>query len=115
MSNVLADLEQLRETQEERRKQYRLKICRPVHIRILDPTENQIEEDTTTLDISGYGFCFATSRNHYQLGMSLFLRFGSSPLRSPSFAGKECVGDVVRVHNFSTRWWTVAVRFRPKP
>jgi PilZ domain len=114
MSNVLADLEQLRETQEERRKQYRLKICRPVHIRILD-TEKQIQEDTTTLDISGYGFCFATSRNHYQLGMPLFLRFGSSPFRSPSFAGKECVGDVVRVRKFSTRWWTVAVRFRPTP
>jgi PilZ domain len=114
MSNVLAALEQLCKTQEERRKQYRLKICRPVHIRMLDPAEKLIQEDTATLDITGHGLCFATTRDHYHLGMSLFLRFGSSPFRSPSFGGKECVGDVVRVHKFSTRWWTVAVRFRPK-
>jgi hypothetical protein len=115
MSNVLASLEPLRETQEDRRKQYRLKICRPVHIRILNQTENQIQEDTATLDIAGYGVSFATLRDHYHVGMSLFLTFGSSPFRSPSFAGKECVGDVVRVHKLSTRGWAVAVRFRPKP
>ena len=96
MSNVLADLEQLRETQEERRKQYRLKICRPVHIRILD-TEKQIQEDTTTLDISGYGFCFATSRNHYQLGMPLFLRFGwCACINSPLAGGLWRCDSVLR-------------------
>jgi hypothetical protein len=103
-----------RETQEERRKQYRLKICRPVHIRILDHSEKQSQENTSTLDITGYGLCFATSRDNYHPGMFLSLTFGSSPYRSPTLAGQERVGDVVRVHRLS-HGWAVAVRFRPKP
>src|SRR5438309_7061313 len=70
-----------RETHEERRNQRRLKICRPVHIRVLNDSES-----ATTLDIARQGLCFVTSRDHYHPGMSLFLTFLSSSYSSPSFA-----------------------------
>jgi hypothetical protein len=97
-----------RETHEERRKQRRLKICRPVHIRLLNHSES-----ATTLDIARQGLCFVTKRDHYHPGMSLFLTFLSSPYSSLSFEGKECVGDVVRVDPLPYGAWAVAVRFRP--
>ena len=102
-----------RETHQERRNQRRLKICRPVHIRVLNDSEKQIQEGATALDIARQGLCFVTSRDHYHPGMSLFLTFLSSPYSSPSFAGKEFVGDVVRVDPLPYGAWAVAVRFRP--
>jgi hypothetical protein len=96
------------ETREERRKRERLKVCLPVHIRPLG--RSQIQEVATTLDITRHGLCFTTSRDHYSLGMSLFLTF---PYSSASLVRKEYLGEVVRVDHLPSGGHAVAVQFHP--
>lgn len=96
----------------ERRSRERVRICLPVHIRSIVPTQRQIEEATTTLDMGRHGLCFRTSRDHYRLGMSLSLTFPYSP---PVMVRKEFVGDVVRVESLSSGGWSVAVQFLSHP
>jgi hypothetical protein len=63
------------DNEKERRTRERLKVCLPVHIRPLRASLQQTEEVTTTVDFNRNGLCFATLRDHYHLGMALFLTF----------------------------------------
>lgn len=98
------------ETHEERRKRERLKVSLPIHVRPLDRSEQQIAEVAMTVDITRHGLYFATSRDHYQLGMSLFLTF---PYCRSTLLRKEYVGQVVRVDTLANGGRAVAVRFQP--
>ena len=89
-------------SREERRKRERVKAPLPVHVRLLD---QPVEELTKTLDITRYGLCFTTSRDHYRLGMPLFLTL-------PYCAGSvRCLSEVVRVGGLPNGSRAVAVRF----
>lgn len=92
----------------ERRTLERLKISVPVHIRSIDPSEHAILEAATTIDVNRHGLCFSTSRDHYQVGMSLCLTF---PYSSPVTVRKEFVGNVVRVDSLPNGGRSVAVQF----
>jgi 5-formaminoimidazole-4-carboxamide-1-beta-D-ribofuranosyl 5'-monophosphate synthetase len=86
----------------------RSKISLPVHIRSIDPSEHAILEAANTLDVNRHGLCFSTSREHYQVGMSLCLTF---PYSSPVTVRKEFVGNVVRVDSLPNGRRSVAVQF----
>jgi hypothetical protein len=92
----------------ERRTLERSKISLPVHIRSIDPSEHAILEAANTLDVNRHGLCFSTSREHYQVGMSLCLTF---PYSSPVTVRKEFVGNVVRVDSLPNGRRSVAVQF----
>jgi hypothetical protein len=92
----------------ERRTLERSKISLPVHIRSIDPSEHAILEAATTLDVNRHGLCFSTSREHYQVGMSLCLTF---PYSSPVTVRKEFVGNVVGVVSLPNGRRSVAVQF----
>ena len=92
----------------ERRTLERSKISLPVHIRSIDPSEHAILEAATTIDVNRHGLCFSTSRDHYQVGMSLCLTF---PYSSPVTVRKEFVGNVVRVDSLPNGRRSVAVQF----
>jgi len=92
----------------ERRTLERSKISLPVHIRSIDPSEHAILEAANTLDVNRHGLCFSTSREHYQVGMSLCLTF---PYSSPVMVRKEFVGNVVRVDSLPNGRRSVAVQF----
>jgi 5-formaminoimidazole-4-carboxamide-1-beta-D-ribofuranosyl 5'-monophosphate synthetase len=92
----------------ERRILERSKISLPVHIRSIDPSEHAILEAATTLDVNRHGLCFSTSRDHYQVGMSLCLTF---PYSSPVTVRREFVGNVVRVDSLPNGRRSVAVQF----
>jgi hypothetical protein len=92
----------------ERRTLERSKISLPVHIRSIAPSEHAILEAATTLDVNRHGLCFSTSRDHYQVGMSLCLTF---PYSSPVMVRREFVGNVVRVDSLPNGRRSVAVQF----
>jgi hypothetical protein len=96
------------ETGNERRTRERLKICLPVHIRSIGPSQQQIEEAATTLDLNRHGLCFTTSRDRYHVGMRLLLTF---PYSSSTLDRKEFVGEVVRVDQLPSSGRAVAVQF----
>jgi hypothetical protein len=96
----------------ERRILERLKISVPVHVRSIDPSEHAILEAATTIDVNRHGLCFSTSRDHYQVGMSLCLTF---PYSSSVMVRKEFVGNVVRVDSLPNGRRTVAVQFISQP
>ncbi len=96
------------ERAQERRARERLKVSVPVHIRSIDPSEHAILEAATTLDVNRHGLCFSTSRDHYQVGMSLCLTF---PYSSPVTVRREFMGKVVRVDSLPNGRRSVAVQF----
>jgi PilZ domain len=96
----------------ERRILERLKISVPVHVRSIDRSEHAILEAATTIDVNRHGLCFSTSRDHYQVGMSLCLTF---PYSSPVMVRKEFVGKVVRVDSLPNGGRSVAVQFISQP
>lgn len=96
----------------ERRTLERLKISVPVHVRSIDPSERAILEAATTIDVNRHGLCFSTSRDHYQVGMSLCMTF---PYSSPVMVRKEFVGKVVRVDSLPNGGRCVAVQFTSQP
>ena len=96
----------------ERRTLERLKISVPVHVRSLDPSDHAILEAATTINVNRHGLCFSTSRDHYQVGMSLCLTF---PYSSPVMVRKEFVGNVVRVDSLPNGCRSVAVQFISQP
>jgi hypothetical protein len=96
----------------ERRTRERLKVCLPVHIRPLRSSQQQTGEAAITMDFNRNGLCFATSRNHYHVGMSLFLTFPYSPSTS---VRKEYAGEVVRVELLPNGHRAVAVKFLSYP
>ena len=100
------------ESAQERRARERLKVSVPVHVRAIDPSEHAILEATTTIDVNRHGLCFSTSRDHYQVGMSLCLTF---PYSSPVMVRREFVGNVVRVDSLPSGGRSVAVRFISQP
>ena len=113
MHNVLPLLVHVRTSFEndrrnERRTLERLKISVPVHVRSIDPSEHAILEAATTINVNRHGLCFSTSRDHYQVGMSLCLTF---PYSSPVTVRKEFVGNVVRVDSLPNGRRSVAVQF----
>ena len=116
MRNLLAPIDNrsasCQDNGKERRTRERLKICLPVHIRPLRPSEQQTGEAATTMDFNRHGLCFATSRNHYQVGMSLFLTFPYSP---STLVRKEYAGEVVRVEELPNGHRAVAVQFLSNP
>ena len=97
----------------ERRTLERLKISVPVHVRSIDPSEHAILEAARLLSMwNRHGLCFSTSRDHYQVGMSLCLTF---PYSSPVTVRKEFVGNVVRVDSLPNGRRCVAVQFISQP
>src|SRR5579863_1259551 len=93
------------DSSKERRTQERFKIVLPIHVRSIKLSEDAILEATTTLDVNRHGLSFSTSRDHYQLGMSLSLTF---PYSSTVMARKEFVGYVVRVGSLPSGGRSVA-------
>lgn len=96
----------------ERRTLVRLKISVPVHVRSIDPSERAILEAATAIDVNRHGLCFSTSRDHYQVGMSLCLTF---PYASPVMVRKEFVGKVVRVDSLPNGGRSVGVQLISQP
>ena len=96
----------------ERRKRKRLKLLQPVHVRPLRSSEQDLEEVASTADFNGYGLCFTTAQDHYEEGMSLFLKF---PFSQGASAHMQYVGEVVRVEGLPAGEKIVAVKFLQFP
>jgi hypothetical protein len=87
---------------------YRIRGKTASLIRPLDRLRQQIKELSITVDINRHRVCFDTSRNHYQLGMSLFLAFPYSTL---TLVRNECLAEVLRVDPLPNRRHAKVVQF----
>jgi hypothetical protein len=88
----------------ERRREQRAKVARPVYVAATGPNGEQFEELRTTRDLGRWGFYFVTEKNSYQPGM---------PVHAiPAFGSLNCEyeGEVVRVEQLPTGEFGVAVR-----
>jgi hypothetical protein len=97
-----------RDTHEELRKREPLKARLAVQIRPLDHLHQHREELLITAAINRQGIYFDTPRNHYYVGMSLFLAFSYS---ASTLVRKEYLGEVVRVDRLPNGSHFVAVKF----
>ena len=88
---------------EERRRESRAKIARPIYVEPADPHGERFEEVRTTRDISRYGFYFVTNKGSYWPGMQVHT---ISAFGCPSL---EYVGEVVRVEQLPGGDFGVAV------
>ena len=98
--------------QQQPQKRERLKACLAGLIRPLDRLQQQIKELSITVDINRQLLCFNASRNHYQVGMSLFLPL---PYSASTLARKECLAEVLHVNPLPNGRHAVVVQFLSSP
>ena len=79
----------------ERRMRRRALISAPVRVRSLDVTGCNIDEISTTLDVSRGGVLFVSSERGFEKGMEVAVTFPYS--KSPVAAQAEQMGRIVRV------------------
>ncbi len=90
--------------QEERRKDRRVKISRPLLVRPSDPKHK--EEVHSTLNASRDGLYFTTKAEHYHFGMRLCVIFGYAPTDRCSSVSS---GKVVRIDRLEDGSFGIAV------
>jgi len=84
-------------SQGERRSRRRALISAPVRVRSLDVTGSNIDEVSTTLDVSRGGVLFVSARRAFTTGMEVAVTFPYS--KSPVAVQAEQMGRIVRVTN----------------
>ena len=93
---------------DRRRRRPRLPISLPAHLRPFDPKYVHLEEVQTTLNFNRDGLYFATSAEHYCLGMRVLVTL---PYRSANCVRKRYLGKVVRLKLLSDGRRGVALQF----
>jgi hypothetical protein len=88
----------------ERRREHRAKVARPVYVESTDAKGELFEELRTTRDLGRWGFYFVTEKSSYQRGMVVHA--------IPAFGCLNCEyeGEVVRVEQLPAGEFGVAVR-----
>jgi hypothetical protein len=88
----------------DRRRDRRVRSCRPVHIRPADPAHERFEDVQTMSNFSRNGFYFITRRPSYTKGMRLYVVPGLG------VNGLEYLSEVVRFERLAVGWYGVGVR-----
>jgi CheY-like chemotaxis protein len=94
-------------SQGERRSRRRALISAPVRVRSIDVTGNNIDEVSTTLDVSRGGVLFVSSKRTFAKGMEVAVTFPYS--KSPVAVQAEQTGRIVRVTEMSDGRQSVGV------
>ncbi len=94
-------------SQGERRSRRRALISAPVRVRSIDVTGSNIDEVSTTLDVSRGGVLFVSSQRAFAKGMEVAVTFPYS--KSPVAVQAEQTGRIVRVTDMSDGRQSVGV------
>ncbi len=95
IESITADAATPKLSQGERRSRRRALISAPVRVRSIDVTGNNIDEVSTTLDVSRGGVLFVSSLRAFAQGMEVAVTFPYS--KSPVAVQAEQTGRIVRV------------------
>jgi CheY-like chemotaxis protein len=99
IDSLTADTAAPKLSQGERRSRRRALISAPVRVRSIDVTGSNIDEVSTTLDVSRGGVLFVSSLGAFAEGMEVAVTFPYS--KSPVAVQAEQMGRIVRVTNTS--------------
>ncbi|HEY6444350.1 MAG TPA: response regulator [Candidatus Acidoferrales bacterium] len=107
IESITADTAAPKLSQGERRSRRRALISAPVRVRSIDVTGSNIDEVSTTLDVSRGGVLFVSSLGAFAKGMEVAVTFPYS--KSPVAVQAEQVGRIVRVTNMTDGRQSVGV------
>lgn len=107
IESITADTAAPKLSQGERRSRRRALISAPVRVRSIDVTGSNIDEVSTTLDVSRGGVLFVSSLGAFAKGMEVAVTFPYS--KSPVAVQAEQVGRIARVTNMTDGRQSVGV------
>ena len=107
IESIAADAAAPKLSQGERRSRRRALISAPVRVRSIDVTGSNIDEVSTTLDVSRGGVLFVSAAGAFAKGMEVAVTFPYS--KSPVAVQAEQTGRIVRVTDMSDGRQSVGV------